>query len=149
MLNADSSTLKSESEVQPTNRAPITPSVAALSCTERTTLRMPSTELDGNALFSSVTRKLDSSARPAKPSRARARKRSGTKESSAKYAIIAARCVPRSAKNFEKVSRICTVLASGADGRRASAHRSDRDLVADRGGGGPGRGGRDPRLDPG
>jgi hypothetical protein len=25
---------------------------------------------------------------------------SGTKESSAKYAIIAARCVPRSAKNF-------------------------------------------------
>src|SRR6186713_834065 len=106
MLNADSSTLKSEREVQPTNRAPITPIVAALSCTERTTLRIPSTELDGNALFSSVTRKLDSSARPAKPSRARARKRSGTKERSAKYAIMAARCVPRSAKNFEKSSPI-------------------------------------------
>ena len=84
MLNADSSTLKSESEVQPTKTAPITPRVAALSCTERTTLRMPSTELCGNALFNSVTRKLDSSARPAKPSRASARKSSGTNERSAK-----------------------------------------------------------------
>src|SRR5436190_4352947 len=50
MLNADSSTLKSESDVHPTKSAPITPSVAALSWMERTTLRMPSTELDGNAL---------------------------------------------------------------------------------------------------
>ena len=56
MLNADSSTLNSESEVQPRKRAPITPSVAALSCTERTTRTMLSTELVGNALFSSVTR---------------------------------------------------------------------------------------------
>src|SRR4029079_12367754 len=106
MLNADSSTLKSESDVHPTKTAPITPSVAALSWIERTTLRIPSTELDGNALFSSVTRKLDSSARPPSPTRARARKRSGTKERSAKYAIIAARCVPRSAKNLLKTSRI-------------------------------------------
>src|SRR6266511_2645904 len=106
MLKADSRTLKSESEVQPRKRPPTIPSVAALLWIERTTLRMLSTELVGTALFSSVTRKLDSSARPAKPSSASARKRSGTNERSAKYAIIAARCVPRSAKNFEKTSRM-------------------------------------------
>ena len=50
MLKADSSTLKSEREVQPTNTAPITPSVAALSWTDRTTLRIPSTELAGERL---------------------------------------------------------------------------------------------------
>src|SRR6266508_4244587 len=32
--------------------------------------------------------------------------RSGTNESSAKYAIIAARCVPRSAKNFWAIARL-------------------------------------------
>src|SRR5262245_40061568 len=121
MLNADSSTLNSESEVQPTKTAPITPSVAALSCTERTTLTMPSTELCGKALFSSWTRKLDSSARPAKPRPASARKSSGTNERSAKYAIIAARCVPRSAKNFVKTSRMVreASLSAMTDGKSA------------------------------
>src|SRR5215207_5813262 len=121
MLNAVSSTLNNEIDVQPTKIAPITPRVAALSWIERTTSRMPSTELDGNALLSSVTRKLSSSARPAKPSRASARKRSGTNERSAKYAIMAARWVPRSAKNFEKTSPMVreASLSAMTDGKTA------------------------------
>src|SRR5712691_1012217 len=105
MLNADSSTLKSDSAVQSRNAPPTMPSVAALSCTSRTSVTMSPTGASGNACLSSVTRKLDSSARPARPSSASARNVSGTKERSAKYAIIAARCVPRSAKNFANRAR--------------------------------------------
>ena len=47
-----------------------------------------------------VDEELLASARGERPKSASARKTSGTKESSAKYATIAARCVPRSAKNF-------------------------------------------------
>src|SRR5205085_2145183 len=46
----------------------------------------------------------------ARPNSESARKISGTKDNSAKYATIAARCVPRSAKNFfgSCLSPICT-----------------------------------------
>ena len=95
-----------------------------------TDLENASTELVGNALFSSVTRKLDSSARPANPSRASARKSSGTNERSAKYAIIAARCVPRSAKNLLKTSRIRREASLSA--MTGAARRAERDLLAGR-----------------
>ena len=117
------------------------PSAAALSWSVWTSLRMrrrPSCR--GTRGCSSVTRKLDSSARSAKPSSASARKSSGTNESSAKYAIIAARCVPRSAKNFATSFRLRSRTSDSiarvgfeADGRRAGTRRPDRDLVADRG----------------
>src|ERR1041384_6041976 len=108
MLNADSSTLNSESDDQRRKAPPTIPSVAALSCTLRTSETMSPTGASGSACFSSVTRKLDSSARPAKPSSDSARNVSGANESSAKYAIIAARCVPRSAKNFANRVRLRT-----------------------------------------
>ena len=78
------------------------PSVAALSLTELTARTTWETELEGKIRCSSVTSALDSSARPASPSRASARNVRGRNERSAKYAIIAARCVPRSAKNLAK-----------------------------------------------
>src|SRR5207247_3435206 len=108
MLNADSSTLKSESELQTRNAAPMIPSVAALSCTLRTSVTMSLTGASGSACLSSVTRKLDSSARPVRPSSESARNVSGTNDKSAKYAIIAARCVPRSAKNLANSARFRT-----------------------------------------
>ena len=49
MLNADSSTLKSESDDQRRKTPPTIPRVAALSCTRWTSERMLSTELLGNA----------------------------------------------------------------------------------------------------
>jgi hypothetical protein len=107
-LKADSSALKSESDVQSSAAAPTMPSVAALSCTLWTRSTMRSIGVPGSACLISFTRKLDSSARPVKPRKERARNVSGTKASSAKYAIIAARCVPRSAKNFRQSSRLRT-----------------------------------------
>src|ERR687885_3137 len=100
MLKADSSTLKNESDVQIRNAPPMIPSAAALRRTEltRSTMRLSGTP--GSACVICRTRKVDSSARPVRPSSDSARNVSGTNESSAKYATIAARCVPRSAKNF-------------------------------------------------
>src|SRR5882762_7690042 len=121
MLKADSSTLKRESDVQPMKRPPMIPSAVACVCTERTTFKMPSIELVGNALISSVTRKLDSSARPAKPRSASARNRSGTNERSAKYAIIAARWVPRSAKNLLTTRLTCGSMLGAMDAAQAIA----------------------------
>jgi hypothetical protein len=100
MLNADSSTLNSDNDVHRTVAAPIIPIAVALRWIERTARRMLSSEAPGRIRFSSVTKKLPSSAWPARPSSARASSSNGTNESSAKYAIIAERCVPRSAKNF-------------------------------------------------
>ena len=62
------------------------------------------------------------------------RKSSGTNESSAKYAIIAARWVPRSAKNFAH-GRARTGARSmlRRRGRSPGARRPDGDLVAGRG----------------
>src|SRR5581483_10105316 len=153
MLNADSSTLKSESDDQSRKKPPTTPSAVALSWIVWTTRRIVVIEESGNAFFSSVTKKPDSSARPASPTSASERKSSGTNESSAKYAIIAARCVPRSTKNFENAfltrarPRIEEDPSAGgtrrrrsrggpvgsrSSGRRPGARRPHGDLVPDR-----------------
>src|SRR6476619_1495310 len=100
MLNADSSTLKSESDAQRRARPPMIPRVAALSCTLWTRSMMRSIGVPGSVFLISRTRKDDSSALPVRPSNESDRKVRGTKERRAKYAIIAARCGPRSAKNF-------------------------------------------------
>jgi hypothetical protein len=106
MLKADSSALKSESDDQTNATPPMIPSVAALSCTLWTSVRMLCSDVPGNARESSRTRKSEASARRARPSSASARNVSGTNERSAKYATIAARCVPRSAKNFSTSCRL-------------------------------------------
>src|SRR6266576_1814232 len=80
---------------------------------------MSPTGASGKACWISVTRKLDSSARPAKPSAASARNVSGTNDNSAKYAIIAARCVPRSAKNFPNSARLRVLSLNGLSMFRA------------------------------
>src|ERR671926_779170 len=100
MLKADSSTLKKESDVQRRAAPPMIPSAAAFRRTEFTRLTIRLIGTPGSACVICRTRKVDSSARPVRPRRDRARNVSGTNESSAKYATIAARCVPRSAKNF-------------------------------------------------
>ena len=72
---------------------------------------------------------------------ARGRERvSGTNESSAKYAIIAARWVPRSAWNLRKSSRfrtrtraVSTLVGSAPMDPAQALSRADGDLVADRG----------------
>src|SRR5689334_21941306 len=100
MLSADSRALKNESDDQSRPIPPMIPSAAALSCTRRTSLMMLLSDVPGKACFSSLMKKSDASARCARPKRDSARKISGTNERSAKYATIAARCVPRSAKNL-------------------------------------------------
>jgi len=84
MLSADSSTLKSESEVQSNATPPTIPSVAALSWTAWTRLTIWSIGVPGSVFLISLTRNDDSSARPVRPRSARERKVSGTKERSAK-----------------------------------------------------------------
>ncbi len=101
MLKADSSTLKSDSELQARKMPPMIPSSVEWFWIRVTVLTISSMDTLGNALDSSRTTKLCSFGRPEMPSSDSARKVSGTNERSAKYAIIAARCVPRSAKNFE------------------------------------------------
>src|SRR3954447_6969410 len=147
MLNADSSALNSDSDDQSRNSPPTIPSVAAFAWIARTTFRIVASELDGNALFSSRTKKSDASARPARPSSASVRKTSGMNERSAKYAIIAARCVPRSAKNFPSGPRMgreyghgpgggagpAPGLPCGPGGRVQGPGRPDGDLDRDRG----------------
>ena len=56
MLNADSSTLNSESELQKRNVAPRIPSVAAFRWIARTTRTMSSIDCEGKSAWSSVTR---------------------------------------------------------------------------------------------
>ena len=56
MLNADSSTLKSESDVQSSPTAPRIPSAVAWFWIARTAWTMLEIELPGNARLSSVTR---------------------------------------------------------------------------------------------
>jgi hypothetical protein len=84
MLKADSSTLKSESDVQSRNTPPIRPSVGALSRISLTTRTICEIDAEGRTFLSSVTRYVDSSARPKRPRSASARKTSGTSESRAK-----------------------------------------------------------------
>ncbi len=56
MLKADSSTLKSERDVQSRNAPPMMPSVVAFSVSAPTTRTMSLTELDGSSRLSSSTR---------------------------------------------------------------------------------------------
>src|SRR3954463_4483806 len=140
MLKADSSALKSDSDDQRSATAPMIPSVAALSCTWWTSLMMLAIDVDGNARESSFTRKSDASARCTRPSSDSARNVSGTNERSAKYATIAARCGPRSAKNLlascrfrTRTSAVWQPVSLGLHGRGPGTRRSEGDLVADRG----------------
>src|SRR3954447_3140500 len=149
MLNADSRALKSDRDDQSRKIPPMIPSVAALSWIPWTTRRIVSSELEGNARSSSRTKKSEASARREKPRSASERKTSGTNDRSAKYAIIAARCVPRSRKNLANGFRTKRSMRCGSVGdrygRAAGPRRPDRDLCADRGGGDRapvGRGGR-------
>src|SRR5690242_2234042 len=58
------------------------------------------TDVPGNACLSSLMKKDEASARSARPNSESVMKTSGTNDRSAKYATIAARWVPRSAKNL-------------------------------------------------
>src|SRR6266566_7974983 len=100
MLKALSSTEKNESDDQRRNAQPTIPSAVAFAWIARTARRIVSTEVLGNVFDSSRTKNELSLAWWTRPSSASARKSSGTNERSAKYAIIAARWVPRSAKNL-------------------------------------------------
>src|SRR5919202_2051056 len=128
MLKADSSALKSDSDVQSSAAPPMIPSVAALSWTLWTRSMIRSIGVPGSACLISWTRKLDSSARPVSPRSASARNVSGTNDSSAKYAIIAARCGPRSAKNFctsvrlrTRTGGVCRYCSAPMDAQQALA----------------------------
>src|SRR4029077_9086933 len=131
MLSADSSALKNESDVQARPMPPMIPSAAALSCTRRTSLMMLSSEVPGKACFSSRMKKSDASARCARPKSDSVRKTSGTNERSAKYATIAARWVPRSAKNLctSCRRRIATGESSLIASTAMEAARALADLV--------------------
>ena len=144
MLKADSRALNSDRDDQSRATPPMIPSVAALSWTRWTRVRMLFERAARERALSSLTRKSDASARCARPSNESARKTSGTNESNAKYATIAARWVPRSAKNFAtepacggrtrcRRHRASLRYSLRPDGRSSGARRSDRDLVADRG----------------
>src|SRR6187455_2283603 len=100
MLNALSSTLKNESEDQSRNAPPTRPRAVAFDWMPRTARRIESSDVFGNVFESWRTKNDPSSAWWTRPSNASERKRRGTNERSAKYAIIAARWVPRSAKNL-------------------------------------------------
>jgi hypothetical protein len=56
MLKADSSTLKSESDVQRRKAPPISPSVVAFEVIARTTRTMSEIDCEGKMLCSSLTR---------------------------------------------------------------------------------------------
>ena len=99
----------------------------------RTARRIESTDVLGNVFESSRTKNDPSSAWCTSPSSASARKSSGTNERSAKYAIIAARCVPRSAKNL-LTTRLTARQYARRHGRSPGDRRSDRDLAAGPGG---------------
>src|ERR1700719_3261909 len=131
MLSADSSALKNESDDQMRPIPPMIPSVAALFWTRCPSVIMLSSDVPGNACLSSRTKKSDASARCARPNSDSARKMSGTKERSAKYATIAARCVPRSAKNLRTSwrRRIVTGESSLIASTAMEAGRALADLV--------------------
>ena len=104
MLNADSSAEKSDSELQSNATPPTRVSAAAFRWTASTTSTIDSTDWLGKTSSRYETSALEESAWSRKPSTESARKMSGTNEASAKYATIAARCVPRSPKNRSNVA---------------------------------------------
>ena len=73
----------------------------------------------GNVFESCRTKNEPSSAWWTRPSSASDRKSSGTNERSAKYAIIAARCVPRSAKNLLTTRLTGGSMLAGVDAAQA------------------------------
>src|SRR6478735_1342325 len=128
MLNALSSTLKNESDDQSRNAPPTMPSVVAFLWIPRTARRIESIEVLGNVFESSRTKNEPSSAWWTSPSSASERKSRGTNERSAKYAFIAARCVPRSAKNL-LMTRLTLRQYARPHGRDPGSCRLDRDLT--------------------
>ena len=84
MLNALSSTLKSDSDDQSRKAPPTRPRAVAFARIARTAFRIESTDVLGNVRASSRTKNEPWSAWWAAPSSASDRKSSGTKESSAK-----------------------------------------------------------------
>src|SRR6266567_201455 len=128
MLKALSRTEKNESDDQSRNAPPTIPSAVAFAWIARTARRIVSTEVLGNVFDSSRTKNELSLAWWTRPSSASARKSSGTNERSAKYAIIAARCVPRSAKNLDSTTLTRREYAR-ADGRVPGDRRFDRDIA--------------------
>src|SRR6185312_4174920 len=150
MLNALSSTLKNESDDQARNAPPTIPSVPAFRWMARTASRIESSEVLGKTFESSWTKNECDDAWFTRPSSASARKSSGTKESSAKYAIIAARWVPRSRKNLRSSPPSETPIVTRGpllggrprqrqyarpDGRRGGDRRAHRHLAAGAAGG--------------
>src|SRR6478735_4370558 len=128
MLNALSSTLKKESDDQSRNAPPTMPSAVAFDWMPRTARRIESSDVFGNVFESCRTKNDPSSAWWTRPSSASDRKSSGTNERSAKYAIIAARCVPRSAKNL-LMTRLTLRQYARPHGRDPGSCRLDRDLT--------------------
>src|SRR4051812_31375817 len=131
MLKALSSTEKSERDDQARNATPRMPSAVAFSRIARTARSSESSDVLGKARCSSRMKNEPEFAWPAVLRTASERKSSGTNESSAKYAIIAARCVPRSAKNLRAIARIKQQYAP-PHGCSPGPRRPDRDLVAGR-----------------
>src|SRR6476620_6754286 len=129
MLNALSSTLKNDSDDQSRNAPPTMPSVVAFAWIPRTARKIESSDVLGNVFESSRTKNEPSSAWLTSPSSASARKSSGTNERSAKYAIIAARWVPRSAKNLLR-TRLTGRQYARRHGRGPGDCGSDGDLAA-------------------
>src|SRR4051794_2311642 len=141
MLKALSSTLKNDSDDQSRNAPPTIPSAVAFSWIPRTARRIESSDVFGNVFESWRTKNEPSSAWCTRPRRASERKSNGTKERSAKYAIIAARWVPRSAKNLLR-TRLTGRQYARRRGCSSGDQRPDRDLAA----GAARRGGRGRRL---
>ena len=83
MLNADSRAPKRPSDDQTRIPNPISPMIVALARISLTARTIVDTELSGNIRESSLTRYVDSSARPNSPSSDTARNSSGTNASSA------------------------------------------------------------------
>src|SRR3954451_12292051 len=134
MLNALSSTLKNERDDQSRNAPPTAPSAVAFAWIARTARRIESSDVFGNVFESCRTKNDPSSAWCTSPSSASARKSSGTKERSAKYAIIAARCVPRSAKNLLRTRLTRASMLGFVDAQQAIADLTEispqvRDVV--------------------
>src|SRR3954451_1609794 len=141
MLKALSSTLKKDRDDQSRNAPPTIPSAVAFSWMPRTARRIESSDVFGNVFESCRTKNDPSSAWCTRPRSASERKSNGTKERSAKYAIIAARWVPRSAKNLLR-TRLTGRQYARRRGCSSGDQRPDRDLAA----GAPRRGDRGRRL---
>src|SRR5581483_1441572 len=133
MLNALSSTEKNESDDQSRNAPPTMPSVPAFAWIAWIALRIDVTDVLGNVFSNSWTKNECRLAWCTSPSSASDRNSSGTNERSAKYAIIAARWVPRSRKNFDRTARTGRQYAR-RHGRGPGDRRPDRDLPAGEGG---------------